>query len=358
MDNQIKHNNFYAEIKSILHEARHQAFKKVNFLMVDAYWHIGKRIVEEEQKGEKRAEYGTYLLRDLAKFLTAEFGSGFSERNLRFMRQFYALFPIRNTLCTELTWSHYRLLIRVENKKARDFYCKEAVQSSWSVRDLERQINSLYYERLLSSKEKTSVIGEMKRNAGQLIFDPHNHLKDPYILEFLDLKPDTRYLEKDLETALINQMQKFLLELGRGFCFVERQKRIATETGDFYIDLVFYNYILKCFVLVDLKLGKLTHQNIGQMDMYVRMYEDKIRGETDNPTIGLILCAEKDETVVKYSILKEDKQVFAAKYQLYLPSEQELEAELKKEFAYLVDDGGNYLVDDDGNFLVVNMDES
>jgi predicted nuclease of restriction endonuclease-like (RecB) superfamily len=353
MDNQIKRNNFYDDIKTILHEARHQAFKKVNFLMVDAYWHIGKKIIEEEQKGEKRAEYGAYLLRDLADFLTAEFGQGFSERNLRHMRQFYVLFPIRNTLCTELTWSHYRLLIRVENKKARDFYCKEAVHGSWSVRVLERQINSLYYERLLSSKEKPSVIEEMKRNAGQLTFDPHNHLKDPYILEFLDLKPDTRYLEKDLEASLINQMQKFLLELGRGFCFVERQKRIATETGDFYIDLVFYNYILKCFVLVDLKLGKLNHQDIGQMDMYVRMYEDKIRGKTDNPTIGLILCTEKDETVVKYSILEEDKQVFAAKYQLYLPSEQELESELKKEFAYLVDRDDKCAIDREGNFAVI-----
>jgi len=299
--------------------------------MVDAYWSIGKRIVEEEQKGEKRAEYGIYLLRDLAKCLTAEFGPGFSEQGLRNMRQFYVVFPIRSTLWSELTWSHYRLLIRIENENARKFYGEEAVSSNWSVRALERQINSLYYERLQSSKEKSPVISEMQNNVNSLNLNPRDYLKDPYVLEFLDLKPDTHYLEKDIEKALISQMQKFLLESGRGFSFVARQQRIATDTTNFYVDLVFYNYILKCFMLIDLKVGKLTHQDIGQMDMYVRMYEDKIRGKDDNPSIGLILCTEKDEIVAKYSVLQEDKQIFAAKYQLYLPTEQELIAELERE---------------------------
>lgn len=329
--NEIINKDLYTDIAVILHKARHETFKAVNFFMVDAYWNIGKRIIDEEQNGEKRAEYGAYLLRNLAKLLTTEFGSGFSERSLRNIRHFYITFPIRSTLWTELTWSHYKLLIRIENKNARKFYGEEAVSSNWSVRALERQIDSLYYERLLSSKEKTPVALEMKNNTNPLNVNPKDYLKDPYILEFLDLKPDINYLEKDIEKALINQMQKFLLELGRGFSFVSRQQRIATETSNFYIDLVFYNYILKCFCLVDLKIGKLTHQDIGQMDMYVRMYEDKIRGTDDNPTIGLILCTEKDETVVKYSVLQSGKQIFAAKYQLHLPTEQELIAELERE---------------------------
>jgi predicted nuclease of restriction endonuclease-like (RecB) superfamily len=221
------------------------------------------------------------------------------------------------------------------------------------VRALGRQINSLYYERLLSSKEKTAVIGEMKKNTSPLNLNPRDYLKDPYILEFLNLTQDAHYLEKDIEQALISQMQKFLLELGRGFSFVARQQRIVTETSDFYIDLVFYNYILKCFILVDLKVGRLAHQDIGQMDMYVRMYEDKIRGEGDNPTIGLILCTEKDETVVKYSILKEDKQIFASKYQLYLPTEQELVAELEKEFNYLLNEDGSFILTENGDKIIL-----
>jgi predicted nuclease of restriction endonuclease-like (RecB) superfamily len=335
----MKHNivskGFHAEVKAILEKARNQAFKSVNFLMVEAYWNIGKKIVEEEQKGEKRAEYGSSLLYELSKYLVKEFGQGFTERNLRNMRQFYLLFPVRTTLRTELSWSHYRLLIRLENENARNFYSNEAVNCNWSVRALERQINSFYYERLLSSKEKTPVIEEMKANTRPLQHNIKDHLKDPYVMEFLDLKPDISYLEKDIEQSLINQMQKFLLELGRGFSFVARQQRIATDTSNFYIDLVFYNYILKCFILIDLKVGKLSHQDVGQMDMYVRMYEDKIRGKDDNPTIGLILCSEKDEVVAKYSVLQEDKQIFAAKYQLYLPTEQELINELARENAIL-----------------------
>ena len=335
MKNNIVNQSFHTEIKTILEEARNRSFRSVNFLMVEAYWNIGKRIIEEEQQGEKKAEYGAYLLGGLAKYLTIEFGQGFSERSLRNIRQFYLCFPIRSTLWTELTWSHYRLLMRVESEAARKFYGNEAVNSNWSVRALERQINSLYYERLLSSKEKTSVIEEMATNTRPLQNNIKDHLKDPYVLEFLDLKLDVRYLEKDIEQALISQMQKFLLELGRGFSFVARQQRIATDTSNFYIDLVFYNYILKCFMLIDLKIGKLSHQDIGQMDMYVRMYEDKIRGKDDNPTIGLILCTEKDEVVAKYSVLQEDKQIFAAKYQLYLPTEQELIVELARESTVL-----------------------
>jgi predicted nuclease of restriction endonuclease-like (RecB) superfamily len=335
MKNNIVSQSFHAEIKAILDEARNQAFKSVNFLMVEAYWNIGKKIVEEEQKGEKRAEYGSSLLYELSKYLVKEFGQGFTERNLRNMRQFYMLFPVQATLRTELSWSHYRLLLRLENENARSFYSNETINCNWSVRALERQINSFYYERLLSSKEKTPVIEEMEANTRPLQHNIKDHLKDPYVMEFLDLKPDIRYLEKDIEQALISQMQKFLLELGRGFSFVARQQRIATDTSNFYIDLVFYNYILKCFILIDLKVGKLSHQDVGQMDMYVRMYEDKIRGKDDNPTIGLILCSEKDEVVAKYSVLQGDKQIFAAKYQLYLPTEQELIDELGRENAML-----------------------
>lgn len=321
----------YEDIRKILAQARNKAYAAVNVAMVEAYWNVGKRIVEEEQHGKKKAAYGAYLLRDLSQKLIEDFGRGFSEQSLRNMRQFYLLFPIRSTLWSELTWSHYKLLIRIENKKAIDFYGNEAVKSNWSVRALERQIYSHYYERLLASRDKLPVRKEASQKTKILKDKPEDFIKDPYVLEFLKLpeKPDLR--ERRLEQALIDHLQTFLLELGRGFFFVARQQRISTETQHFYIDLVFYNYLLKCFVLIDLKTGKLTHQDIGQMDMYVRLYEDKMKGKDDNPTIGIILCAEKDDTTVKYSVLKDNKKLFASKYKLYLPSEQELKDELERE---------------------------
>lgn len=321
----------YQNVKDILINARHNAYRAVNFIMVEAYWNVGRLIVEEEQKGKQKANYGAYLLRDLSARLTEDMGEGFSEQSLRNMRQFYILFPIRSTLWSELSWSHYKLLIRVENENARRFYGQEAVKGNWSVRVLERQVYSHYYERLLSSRIKSSVIIESSKTARKNVSHPKDFIKDPYVLEFLDLKSSISYQEKEIESALIDKLQQFLLELGRGFSFVARQQRMSTETSEFYIDLVFYNYILKCFVLIDLKIGKLAHQDIGQMDMYVRLYEDKMRNNGDNPTIGLILCEEKEETVVKYSVLKGSKKLFASKYKLYLPSEQELIEELDRE---------------------------
>ncbi|MGE4397477.1 MAG: YhcG family protein, partial [Sulfurimonas sp.] len=253
------------------------------------------------------------------------------QQNLRNMRQFYNCFPIRSTLCSELSWSHYRLIMRLDNPQARLWYTEESAKANWSVRALERQIGTFYYERIISSKEKQPVINEAKENTKDLQLTSKDIIKDPYVLEFLDLKQNNAFYESDLESALIEKIQDFLLELGRGFAFVARQKRIKTETSDFYIDLVFYNYILKCFVVIDLKKGKLTHQDVGQMDMYVRMYDELEKAENDNPTIGIILCADKDNTVVKYSVLNDNENMFVSKYQLYLPSEEELKAEIEKD---------------------------
>ncbi|NOX17086.1 MAG: DUF1016 domain-containing protein [Chlorobi bacterium] len=342
--------NVYDSIRSVLEESRKRVIRNVNFEMVAAYWKIGEIIVEEEQKGKERAEYGKYLLKELSKKLVVEFGAGFDETNLKRMRLFYISFPISaalrhqlgngekgyalrdqlsETLRTELSWTHYRQLLKIKDEKTRKWYMNEAADNGWSTRVLERQINSFYYERLLKSKDKSPVKKEVDEEAAKL--SPENILKDPYVLEFLDLKEKAVYREADLEHELIDKLHDFLLELGKGFSFVARQKRIITEDEDFYVDLVFYNYILKCFVLIDLKIGKLTHQDIGQMDMYVRMYEDKFKVEGDNPTIGIILCSSKNETVVKYSVLNESKQLFASKYQLYLPSEEELAEQINME---------------------------
>ena len=250
--------NFYTQIKTILQSARDRAYTQVNFIMVEAYWHIGQQIVEEEQKGEDRAKYGSYLIKELSLKLTQEFGKGFTQQNLRNMRQFYNCFPIRSTLCSELSWSHYRLIIRIENKNAREWYINESANSNWSVRALERQIGTHYYERILASKEQESVKLEAIEKTKNLQLKPKDIIKDPYVLEFLALKDNISFKEDELESALIEKIQDFLLELGRGFAFVDRQKRVKTEHSDFYIDLVFYNYILKCFVIIDLKRGKLT----------------------------------------------------------------------------------------------------
>lgn len=323
--------SFYHDIKSILQTARDNAYKSVNFIMVEAYWNIGKKIVEVEQNGETKAKYGSKLISELSKQLTVDFGSGFSARNIRNMRQLYNCFPIWQTVSAKLSWSHYLLILKIENEKAKDYYIQETIASNWSVRALERQINSLYYERLISSQEKQLVIQEAKENTKNLQLTAKDIIKDPYVLEFLDLKDNKSFRENELESALLEKIQEFLLELGRGFAFVSRQKRIKTQTSDFYIDLVFYNYLLKCFVLVDLKIGKLTHQDIGQIDMYVNMYDDLEKNESDNPTIGIILCTDKDETIVKYSHINSKDNLFVSKYQLYLPSEEELKREIERD---------------------------
>ena len=328
---EIQKSGCYLRIKSILDEARQNVYRHVNTVMVKAYWNIGRLIIEEEQRGKKRANYGVMLVRDLSIKLTKEFGKGFNERNIFYMKQFYIAFPKLNALRSELSWTHYRLLMRVENKKARDFYISECVKANWSTRQLERQVYSFYYERLLASKNKIPVKREADIRAKELAVLPEEQIKDPYVLEFLGLQESPSLKESRLEQALIDHLQKFLLELGRGFFFVARQKRISSETQHFYIDLVFYNHILKCFVLIDLKTGKLTPQDIGQMDMYVRLFEDKMKQPGDNPTIGIILCAEKDETIVKYSVLKDNKKLFASRYKLYLPTEQELISEVEHE---------------------------
>lgn len=324
-----KHNNendlLASQVAQIIREARQTAYRAVNFTMVLAYWNIGKLIVEDELHWE-RADYGKAVLRNLSQRLTKEFGKGFDERELRKMCQFYRCFEIRDTLRPELSWSHYRRLISVENSEARMWYMNEAANSVWSTRQLDRQISTLYYDRLLASQNKQVVIQEAEEKMKAVA--PEDFIKDPYVLEFLNLKdyPDLR--ESDVEKGLITNLQDFLLELGRGFCFVARQKRMRYDDEDFYVDLVFYNSILKCYVLIDLKLGKLTHQDVGQMDSYIRMFDDLMKQPDDNPTIGLILCSEKNEAVARYSVLNDAKQMFASKYKLTLPTEEELQAEL------------------------------
>jgi len=320
----------FSDIRQVIEQARVQVKQTVNTAMVQAYWQVGHLIVEDEQQGQARAEYGKAQLRNLSQQLTQEFGKGFDITNLRNMRRFYLAFEKRDALRLELSWTHYRTLLRVESESARLWYMDEATNQAWSARALERQIGTLYYERLLSSKEKQSVEQEAKEKTKPLAESPKDYLRDPYILDFLNLQSDS-YQESDLEKGIIQNLQQFLLELGKGFAFVERQQRISTDDGDYYIDLVFYNYQLKCFLLIDLKLNKLTHQDVGQMDMYVRMYEAKKRQADDNPTIGLILCAEHNQTVAKYSVLNDSQQLFASKYMTHLPTEEELKVELEKE---------------------------
>lgn len=319
-----------SQIAAVIQRARSHVRQSVNQAMVDSYWEIGRLIVEHEQQGQARAAYGQRQLAELSTRLTALFGKGFDASNLRNMRRFYQAFPIRETVSPELSWSHYNTLARVENPSARDWYLREAISQNWSVRALERQIGVLYYERLLASQDKALVEAEAARHAAPLAETTKDFLRDPYVLDFLNLNA-SRFLEGDLEQAIMDNLQNFLLELGRGFAFVARQQRVSFADEDFYIDLVFYNFKLKCFLLVDLKLGKLTHQDMGQMDTYVRLYDEQIKGADDNPTIGLVLCSEKSEAVVRYSVLAEQQQLFAAKYLPYLPSEAELKQELERE---------------------------
>lgn len=325
-------NNYISEIKKILKNARQKAYTAVNSAMVEAYWEIGRRIVEEEQNGKERAEYGKEILQNLSKELTEEFGKGYSYRTLREIRQFYLMFSDFEkwrTVSAKLTWSHFQKVLRVSNEKARIFYLTEAAENMWSVRTLDRNISTLYYDRIVASIDKKIVENEMKEKTKKL--QAKEFIKNPVVLEFLDLPTNMSYTENELEKALTDDIQKFMMELGKGFAFVERQQHIRTENSDFYIDLVFYNYILKCFIIVELKTEKLTHQDIGQLDMYVRMYDDLKKQENDNPTIGLLLCTETDRTIIKYSVLNDNKNLFASKYINYLPSEEELINEIERQ---------------------------
>ncbi len=324
---------FIQDIRDMLQQARQKTYAAANFIMVETYWRVGRRIVEEEQKGQKRADYGAFLIRELSITLGAEFGKGFAIANLWNFRQFYLTFPSEEKLYTlrrELTWSHYRLIMRIDKLEARTWYLREAAEQQWSTRQLERNISSHYYERLLATQ------GQLPPAEPERI-RPADFVKDPYVLEFLNLPETTWTAEKTLEAALVDNLQHFLLELGKGFSFVGRQFRISTETSHFYVDLVFYNYLLKCFVLLDLKSGKLSHQDVGQMDMYVRMFDDLKRNPDDNPTVGIILCEDKDETVARYSVLQGSEQLFASKYRFILPSEKELAEELHRKRQWLLE---------------------
>jgi predicted nuclease of restriction endonuclease-like (RecB) superfamily len=340
-------------LRNVIQGARQQALRAVDLLQVQTSWAVGRHIVEFEQGGASRAAYGKRLLADLAASLTAEFGKGFDASNLRYMRLFYQAFPIRDALRHELSWTHYRSLLRLEDSAARTWYMNESADQNWSSRALDRQIGTLYYERLLASQDRQSVRAEAAANLSTLPLTPRDFIRDPVMLEFLGLPNTGRLLESRLEDVLIGHLQSFLLELGKGFAFVARQQRISTESKDFYLDLVFYNYLLQCFVLFELKTGEFTHQDIGQMDMYVRMYDDLRRGPQDNPTVGIILCAQKDKSVVRYSVLHGHEQLFASKYQIVLPTEEELRAELVREQLWLAEQAEQLhgLLDDSGGDL-------
>ncbi|MGQ7853048.1 PDDEXK nuclease domain-containing protein [Pedobacter sp. WC2501] len=338
-----KVNDLYGNILNILKRYRADAYKAVNTAMVISYWQIGKEIVENEQGGNVKATYGKEIIKTLSKKLSSEFGKGFSVATLESFRKFYLIYSdledtnnpisyalrrklettdnqtneISYALRSNLSWTHHRLIMRVDDVQARTYYLSEAESQQWSSRELERNINSSYFQRLLSKQKEIAPTDNNTQFS-------ENFIKDPYVLEFLKIEQPSTLNEKEIETRIINHLQQFLLELGKGFSFVGRQFRISTETSHFYIDLVFYNYILKCFVLFDLKTNKLTHQDVGQMDMYIKMFDDLKKQENDNPTIGIILCTDKEETVVKYSMLKDSKQLFASKYQMYLPTEKQL----------------------------------
>lgn len=327
--------DFFREIKEIIHQGRGKAYTAINSAMVEAYWQIGRRIVEEEQQGKERANYGTQLLKALSKELTKEFGKGFSTNSLYYYRQFYILFPEKlPTLWGILTWSHYKRLLSVSNPEARSWYLKEASEQMWSYRILDRNISSQYYERLLLSYNKEKVETEMKALTCSIGQDKLEFIKNPTVAEFIGLSLNSDFTETELENAIISNLQKFILELGKGFSFVGRQKLVRTEKRDYFIDLVFYNYILKNFVLIDLKTNRISHQDVGQMDMYVRMYDEHVRGEDDNPTIGIVLCSETDEDIARYSILHDSDRLFASKYMLYMPTEEELRNEIERQKAF------------------------
>ncbi len=343
MDKIQKLTSFVNDIRNIISDARAESADAINQAMIKAYWRIGKRIVEEDQGGNIRAEYGEGTLHAISKELSRELGKGFGERNLAYYRKFYLDYPhgdILHTCVQNLTWSHIRALLRVDNPEARLWYMKEASEQMWSVRTLDRNISTQYYFRLLSSHAKDKVEAEMKEKTSDASFSrysPSQFIKSPVVTEFLGLGKDTDFTESDLETSLITHLQQFLLELGKGYAFVERQQHIVTDTDDYYIDLVFYNYLMRCFVLIDLKTTRLTHQDVGQMDMYIRMYDELKRNDGDNPTIGILLCAETSKDIARYSVLNGSSQLFASKYLTCLPNEEELlrEIDRQKEFYLL-----------------------
>lgn len=313
-------------ITTIIETARNRVQSVIDHEMVYAYWQIGREIVEDEQKGERRAEYGKAQIQNLSRELTQRHGKGFDRSNLWNMRAFFLAFPILDAVRRELSWTHYRLLLRIDDPQKRSFYEIECAKSNWSTRELERQMNSMLFERLALSRDKEGVMALARE--GQILREALDMVKDPYVLEFLALPQSERLYEKEMESALLEHLQKFLLELGKGFSFVARQKRITLDGDHFYIDLVFYNYILRCFVLIDLKIGRLTHQDMGQMQMYVNYYTREMMNEGDNPPIGILLCETKSDAVVKYTLPEGNNQIFASRYKLYLPTEEELKAEL------------------------------
>ena len=332
---------FYEGITQVLERARSQAYHAVNSAMVHAYWEIGQRIVEG-QGGKERAAYGRALVKELSRRLTDDFGRGFNERNLWSMRKFYLAFSKVNALRSELSWIHYRSLSRVSDPEARAWYEREAAEQGWSSRTLDRNISTQYYHRLLQSQDdkKPAVEAEMKELTAPLQHDKLEFIKNPVVAEFLGLAPNADFQESELEGAIITNLQRFLLEMGKGYAFVARQQHIRTELDDFYIDLVFYNYILKCFVLIDLKTGRLTHQDIGQMDMYVRMYDELRKVPDDNPTLGIVLCTETDKDVAHFSVLNGSDQLFAAKYLTYLPTQEQLREEIERQKEFFAEQRG------------------
>lgn len=321
------------DVSTIIDSAKNYAYQAVNKALVERNWLIGYRISIEELKGKNRADYGQEIIKNLSKKLTAKYGKGFTKTNLYSFVSFYNMFPnifhsVSGKSSQVLSWTHYRVLLRVEDKSAREWYAKEAYEQTWSVRTLERNIETLYYFRLLASQDKQPVIDEMKEKTVQYQNDKLEFIKNPIVAEFLGYNLSSNFNETELETCIINNIQNFLMELGKGYAFVARQQHIHTEKEEYFIDLVFYNYILKCFVLIDLKTKKIRHQDVGQMDMYVRMYDELKKSEDDNPTIGLVLCSETDEDIAKYSVLKGNEQLFASVYKPYLPTNEELKEEI------------------------------
>ena len=325
----IKKPSILEQIETIIATSKDKAIRSVDTERVLMYWQIGKVILEEEQQGKERADYGAYLIKSLAEALEPQFGNGFSFRQLNLFRQFYRSFPIVNALRSQFSWTHYRTLIRIDNEDKREFYIAESSKNNWNARQLERQVNSQLFERLLLSNDLESVLAVAREE--KHLSDAKEIIKDPMVLEFLGLKRKAAYYEKDLESAIITHLQDFLLEIENGFSFVARQKRIHIEGDEFSIDLVFYNRLLQCFVVVEIKTTKLTHQDIGQLQMYVNYYDRFEKQDFENPTIGILLCADKNDAVVKITLPENNKTIIASKYQLYLPTEQQLIAELKKE---------------------------
>ena len=330
----VKTDDILCDMRGIIDASQQQAFQAVNFALVRRNWLLGYRIAEEELKGENRAEYGMGVIKQLSKELSEIYGKGFTKTNLYSFYSFYKNFPeifhsASGKSAPLLSWTHYRALLQVHDTEAREWYAKEAMEQTWSVRTLQRNISSQYYHRLLNSQNKEIVESEMKKLIDVYNNDKLEFIKNPVIAEFLGMSTQASYTESELEKNIISNLQKFLMELGKGYAFVARQQHIHTEKQDYYIDLVFYNYILKCFVLVDLKTSKITHQDVGQMDMYIRMYDEMKRNEGDNPTIGIVLCSDTDEDIARYSVMHGNEQLFATKYKLYLPTEEELRAEIE-----------------------------